>query len=87
MVYVKKKERETSENMIKRFTRRMQQSGVLMRMRKRRFREEVKSKTERRSEALYKARMHKEVERLKKLGRYDQESLRELRKKIKQDQL
>ncbi len=86
MVYVyKKDDRETTENMIKRFTRRMQQSGVLMHVRKNRFDVPKKSKTARRAEALYKNRMRKEVDKLKKLGRFDDDAFKELKKKIKRD--
>lgn len=84
MVYVyKKNERETTENLIKRFTRRMQQSGVLMHVRRNRFDNAPKSKIARREEALYKNRMRKEVDKLKKLGRFDDDSFKELKKKIK----
>ncbi len=84
MVYVyKKNDRETTENLIKRFTRRVQQSGVLMHVRKNRFAADDKSKTERRQEALYKTKMRKEVNKLKKLGRFDEDSFKELKKKIK----
>lgn len=84
MVYVyKKNERETTENMIKRFTRRMQQSGVLMHVRRNRFETSPKSKIARREEALYKNKMRKEVDKLKKLGRFDDEAFKELKKKIK----
>lgn len=84
MVYVyKKNDRETTENMIKRFTRRMQQSGVLMHVRRNRFETSPKSKTARRQEALYKNKMRKEVDKLKKLGRFDDDAFKELKKKIK----
>lgn len=84
MVYVyKKNDRESTESLIKRFTRRVQQSGVLMHVRKNRFNTDEKSKTERRQEALYKNHMRKEVTKLKKLGRFDENALRELKKKVK----
>jgi ribosomal protein S21 len=84
MVYVyKKNDRETTENLIKRFTRRVQQSGVLMHVRKNRFSNDEKSNIERRQEALYKNQMRKEVDKLKKLGRFDEDSFKELKKKIK----
>jgi len=86
MIQVQKKDRETSENLIKRFTRRVQQSGTLMEVRRSRFRKGDKSKTERRDEALYKAKIRKEIGKLKKMGRFDDETLRELKKKIKQHQ-
>jgi ribosomal protein S21 len=86
MVYVyKKNDRETTENMIKRFTRRVQQSGVLMQVRKNRFAQPEKNKTARRQEALYKNRMRKEVDKLKKLGRFDDDAFKELKKKIKKE--
>lgn len=86
MIQVQKKDRETSENLIKRFTRRVQQSGTLMEVRRSRFRKGDKSKTERRDEALYKTKIRKEIGKLKKMGRFDDETLRELKKKIKQNQ-
>lgn len=86
MIQVQKKDRETSDNLIKRFTRRVQQSGTLMEVRRSRFRKGDKSKTERRDEALYKNKIRKEIGKLKKMGRFDDETLRELKKKIKQNQ-
>ena len=86
MVYVyKKNDRETTENMIKRFTRRMQQSGVLMHVRRNRFDQPQKNKVARRQEALYKNKMRKEVDKLKKLGRFDDDAFKELKKKIKKE--
>ncbi|HLB51001.1 MAG TPA: hypothetical protein VJL38_02365 [Patescibacteria group bacterium] len=83
-IEVRRKERESSENLIKRFTRRIQQSGTLMRVRRNRFYNEGKSKIQRRDEALYKTRIRKEIDRLKKLGKFNEESLRELRRKMKE---
>lgn len=83
MIEVKKKERETSESLIRRFSRRVQQSGVLMHARKTRFRLEEKSKQKKREEALYKEKIRKEIDKLKKLGRFDEESLQNLRRTMK----
>ena len=82
MIHIRKKDRETPESMIRRFSRRVQQSGVLQRVRKNRFRLEEKSRTKRREEALYKVKIRKEIDRLKKLGKFDDESLREVRKRL-----
>lgn len=82
MIEVKKKEKETSESLIRRFTRRVQQSGVLMRARKVRFRNEEKSKTEKRDEALYKIKIRKEIDKLKKLGKFDDEALKNIKRKL-----
>ncbi len=87
MVYVyKKSDRDTTDNMIKSFTRKVQQSGVLMHVRKNRFAQSKKSKTARRQEALYKNKMRKEVNKLKKLGRFDDDAFKELKKKIKKEE-
>ncbi len=82
MIQVKRKERETAESLIRRFSRRVQQSGVLRQVRKLRFRVEEKSRDKRRSEALYKVKIRKEITRLKKLGKFDDEALRDIKKKI-----
>jgi ribosomal protein S21 len=82
MIQVRKKERETPEGMIRRFSRSVQRSGTLQRARKLRFRRDEKSKTERRDEALYKTKIRKEIGRLKKFGKFDNESLRDIKKKI-----
>ena len=54
-----------------------------MHVRRNRFSIDEKSKIERRQEALYKNQMRKEVDKLKKLGRFDDDSFKELKKKIK----
>jgi ribosomal protein S21 len=82
MIEVKKKEKETSESLIRRFSRRMQQSGVLMRVRKSRFRKDEKSRSKKRAEALYKIKIRKEINRLKKLGKFDDDALRDIKRKM-----
>jgi ribosomal protein S21 len=82
MIQVKRKERETAESLIRRFSRRVQQSGVLRQVRKQRFRVEEKSRDKRRMEALYKVKIRKEIARLKKLGKFDEEALRDIKKRI-----
>ncbi|OGI24048.1 MAG: hypothetical protein A3E91_03935 [Candidatus Moranbacteria bacterium RIFCSPHIGHO2_12_FULL_40_10] len=82
MIEVKKKDKESSENLIRRFSRRVQQSGVLLRVRKNRFRREEKSKIEKRNEALYKIKIRKEIDKLKKLGKFDEDALRDIKRKI-----
>jgi ribosomal protein S21 len=83
MIYIQRKEKETSESLIRRFSRRVQQSGVLKRVRKLRFRQEEQSRPKRRDEALYKVKIRKEIGRLKKLGKFDDEALRDIKKKIR----
>ncbi|MDI6591707.1 MAG: hypothetical protein QME61_02090 [Patescibacteria group bacterium] len=65
---VKKQNRETSQSLIRRFTKRVQQSGILVRARKIRFRERKKSEQMKKRAALRREELKKEYERLKKLG-------------------
>ncbi len=82
MIEVRKKDRETAESLIRRFSRRVQQSGVLIRARKTRFRAEEKSKKEKREEALYKVKIRKQIEKAKKLGKFDEEALKDIKRKM-----
>ncbi len=82
MIHIKRKEKETTEALIRRFSRRVQQSGVLRQVRKLRFRAVEKSKPARRSEALYKVKIRKEINKLKKLGKFDDDALRDIKKRI-----
>lgn len=82
MIEVKKKDRETSESLIRRFSRRVQQSGVLVQARRSRFRVEEKSKRQVRQGAMYKAKVKKLVDRLKKMGKFDDEKFRDIKKKL-----
>lgn len=82
MIQVRRKDRETAESLIRRFSRRVQQSGVLQRVRKLRFRPMEKSRVKRREEALYKTKIRKEIDKLKKLGKFDDEALREIKKRM-----
>jgi len=82
MINVRKKDRETSESLIRRFSRRVQQSRILMQARKSRFQGEEKSKTKKREEALYKIKIRKEIDKLKKMGKFDDEALKNIKKKM-----
>lgn len=65
---VKKQNRETSQGLVRRFQKRIQQSGLLLRARKIRFRERKKSEQLKKRAALRREELRKEYERLKKLG-------------------
>lgn len=67
-IEVKKKQGETTRSLLRRFSRRIQQSGVLIRARKSRFREKEKTKRERRDNALRRVKIGKEKEKLRKMG-------------------
>jgi len=82
MIEVKKKDRESSESLIRRFSRRVQQSGVLVQARKGRFRRDEKSKRETRAGAMYKEKVRKVVNKLKKMGKFDDQSFKNTKKKL-----
>ena len=65
---VKKAERETSQSLVRRFTKRVKQSGLLLRARKIRFREKRKSEPMKKRAALRREELRKEYEKFKKLG-------------------
>ncbi|MEA2113663.1 MAG: hypothetical protein U9P63_03360 [Patescibacteria group bacterium] len=73
-IEVKKKERETTRSLLRRFSRRIQQSGVLINARKARFLEKEKSKGERRTSALRRTKIGKEKEKLRKMGLLEEET-------------
>jgi ribosomal protein S21 len=68
---VRKKEREHPQSLVRRFTRRVQQSGILLRARKARFRGKEKSKNMKKAAALRREEIKKEYEKLRKLGKLE----------------
>jgi len=66
---IKKEGRETSQNLVRRFSRRMKQSGILIRARKSRFFEKDKSPQMKKRSALRREQLKKEYEKLEKLGK------------------
>ena len=68
MIESKKKEGESSSNLLFRVSKRIRQSGVLTEVRKRRFKSRKVNKRARRLSAIYRTKKREEVARLKKLG-------------------
>lgn len=68
MLKVTKKERETSQSLVRRFTQRVQKSGILRWARKRRFFIRPKSQQIKKRAALRKEEIKKEYEKKRKLG-------------------
>ena len=66
---IKKEERENSQSLVRRFSRRMKRSGILISARKQRFFEKEKSKQMKKRSALKKEQLRKEYEKLEKLGK------------------
>ena len=69
MVEVRRKEGETTGAMLRRFTRKVQLSGVLIRARKTRFYVSKPTKRAMRESALMRIKKGKERARLEKLGK------------------
>lgn len=69
MVEVKKKDGESFESLLRRFNRKIQQSGVLVRARKIRFFAPTKSRNMLREDAARRAENREKREELKKLGK------------------
>ena len=68
-IQIKKNIRETSQNLVRRFSRRIQQSGVLRRARNIRFVKRSKSEQLKKKTALRKQELKKEYQILEKLGK------------------
>jgi len=66
---VKKQERETSQSLVRRFGRRIQQSGILLRARSGRFYKRAESHQAKKRAALRRNELRKKYEELKKLGK------------------
>lgn len=69
MVEVKRKDGESYESLLRRFTRKVQQSGVLIRARRNRFYDPPKSKIMQRQDAVKRGELREKKEELKKLGK------------------
>lgn len=72
MVEVKKRDNESTDSLLRRFSRKVQQSGVLLQARKVRFYERKKARRKLREEAIRRAHFLEERERLIKLGELDE---------------
>ncbi len=76
MVEVKKRDNESSESLVRRFTKRVQQSGVLIRAKKRRFYEPSPNKREQRDDALRRKGIREQREILRKMGKLEEFDLK-----------
>ena len=68
---VKKQLTESSQALVRRFTRGIQQSGILFRVRRRQFHRRPKSPQAQKKAALRREQARKEYEKLKKLGKME----------------
>ena len=70
MVEVRRRDNETVGAMLRRFTRRVQLSGILLNSRRRRFYVSPSTRRQVRERALRRAKVAKERERLEKMGKF-----------------
>ncbi len=66
---IQKKEKETSQSLVRRFSGRLRKSGILLRMRRSQFHKRSKSKQLKKRAALRREELKKEYEKKKKLGK------------------
>jgi predicted Zn-dependent protease len=78
MVEVRRKKSESSEAMLRRFSKRVKKSGLVTRTKKNRYRAASKSENIKREEALSRLRNREEKERLKKIGKYEDPRLKKI---------
>jgi len=68
-IEVKRQEKESSQGLVRRFTKKLQQSGLLLRARKTRYKKKPKSRQMKKRAALRREDTKKEYEKLSKLGK------------------
>jgi len=68
---IRKKEKESSTNLVRRFSKRMKMSGILLKTRRDRFYVRKKSRQMKKRSALKREVLKKEYEKLKKLGKIE----------------
>ncbi len=70
-VELKKNEHENATNLIRRFTRKIQESGIIIKVKKNRYNERPMSKLSEKVVAIRRIARRAEVEKLKKLGKME----------------
>lgn len=81
MVEVRKKDNETSDGLLRRFNKRMQSGRVLSLARKLRFfGGKKKTRQQKRDEAMYRHRIRERIDKAKKMGHFDDEVLKRIKK-------
>lgn len=70
IIEVKKAANESNMTLVRRFSRRVQETGVIRAVKGNRYSERAPSKLDRKNSALNRLKRGKEIERLKKLGKW-----------------
>jgi ribosomal protein S21 len=85
MVEVKRKPNESTGSLLRRFSRFVQQSGVLMKAKKSQFRAKKPNERKEKLAAIMGIHLRDLRKRLEKLGKYDEEHFEEAKRKMKQE--
>ncbi|MFA6511602.1 MAG: 30S ribosomal protein S21 [Patescibacteria group bacterium] len=79
MIEVRKKDGESGESLLRRFSRRVQQTGILIRAKKARYYESPKTKREIREDAIRRRGVREHKDFLRKIGRLEETERRSKR--------
>lgn len=75
-IEVKKAASENNMTLVRRFSRRVQEAGIIQTVKGKRYSERAPSKLDRKTGALKRLTRRKEIERLKKLGKWVERTTR-----------
>lgn len=84
MVEVRRKQNESTGSLLRRFSRFVQQSGVLAKAKKSQFREKKVTERKEKQAAIIGLHLSELRKKLEKLGKYDDETFDEEKRKLKQ---
>lgn len=85
MVEVKRKPNESIGSLLRRFSRFVQQSGVLVKAKKSQFKEKKLTERKEKQAAIMGVHLRGLRKRLEKLGKYDEDTFDEEKRKLKQE--
>ncbi len=85
MVEVKRKQNESVGGMMRRFSRFVQQSGVLFKARGSRYRTKKPTERKQKNAAIMGMHLSQLRKRLEKLGKYDEDTFEEEKRKLKHE--
>jgi ribosomal protein S21 len=85
MVEVKRKPNESTGSLLRRFSRFVQQSGVLIRKKSLKFRPKKLTDRQEKNKAIMGVHLRKLRHKLEKLGKYNEDNFEEAKRRLKQE--
>lgn len=85
MVEVKRKPNESTGSLLRRFSRFVQQSGVLLKAKRSQFRAKKMNERREKNAAIMGMHLRELRKKLEKLGKYDEETFEEAKRRLKQE--